>query len=212
MNRDDQELEVKFYLSRRGEMEARILSLGARLGDPRVHEINLRFDTPDQSLLETGKLLRLRTDRRARLTYKGPGDERAGARLREELEFTVSDFETARKLLDALGYQVTMMYEKYRTTYILGELEIVLDEMPYGDFIEIEGPDGESIQKVAEGLGLDWDRRILLSYTVLFDHVRQALGLNFKDLSFDNFRGLVISPDALDVKIADRNESRQDGV
>ena len=70
MNRDNQELEVKFYLSRRGEMEARILSLGARLGDPRVHEINLRFDTPDQSLLETGKLLRLRTDRRARLTYR----------------------------------------------------------------------------------------------------------------------------------------------
>ena len=60
MNRDNQELEVKFYLSRRGEMEARILSLGARLGDPRVHEINLRFDTPDLSLLETGGRWRMR--------------------------------------------------------------------------------------------------------------------------------------------------------
>ena len=184
-------------------MEARILSLGGRLGDPRVHEINLRFDTPDQSLLETGKLLRLRTDRRARLTYKGPGDERAGARLREELEFTVSDFETARKLFEALGYQVMMMYEKYRTTYILGDLEIVLDEMPYGDFIEIEGPDGESIQKVAEGLGLDWERRILLSYTVLFEHVRQALGLDFKDLSFENFKGIEVNPTMLGVSPGD---------
>jgi adenylate cyclase class IV len=83
MNRNDQELEVKFYLSRGGEMEAKILSLGGKLGDPRVHEINLRFDTPDQSLLETGRLLRLRMDRRARLTYKGTGDEQSGARLRE---------------------------------------------------------------------------------------------------------------------------------
>lgn len=203
MNRNDQELEVKFYLWRGGEMEAKILSLGGRLGDPRVHEINLRFDTPDQSLLETGRLLRLRKDRRARVTYKGPGDEQSGARLREELEFTVSDFGTARKLFEALGYQVMMMYEKYRTTYTLGELEIVLDVLPYGDFIEIEGPDGESIHKVAEGLGLDWEKRILLSYTVLFENVRQALGLDFKDLSFDNFRGLDISTDALGVRVAD---------
>jgi adenylate cyclase class 2 len=96
-----------------------------------------------------------------------------------------------------------MMYEKYRTTFLLGELEIVLDEMPYGDFVEIEGPDGESIQKVAEGLGLDWEKRILLSYTVLFDHARQALGFEFRDLSFDNFKGLDVSIDALGVMVAD---------
>jgi len=33
-----------------------------------------------------------------------------------------------------------MMYEKYRTTFTIGSLEVVLDELPYGNFVEIEGP------------------------------------------------------------------------
>jgi adenylate cyclase class 2 len=203
MNREDKELEVKFYISRPEIVEQKIIALGGKLHDPRVHETNLRFDTPDQALLETGRLLRLRMDTRARLTYKGPGVVEGGARLREELEFTVSDFETARKLLEALGYQVGMMYEKYRTTYELDDLEIVIDEMPYGDFAEIEGLDGESIQKTAEDLGLNWDARILESYTVLFEQVRALLGFEFRDLSFENFKGMEISPEVLGVKVAD---------
>jgi adenylate cyclase class 2 len=205
MSGKDEELEVKFYISKRKELEEKVLALGGQLEAPRVREVNLRFDTPEQTLAESGRLLRLRMDTRARLTYKGPGGVEGGARLREELEFTVSDFETAKKLLEALGYQVQMMYEKYRITYRLADLEIVLDEMPYGDFVEIEGGDGESIQKAAEKLGLDWDSRILASYTVLFEVAREVLGFEFRDLSFENFEGMKISPAVLEVKIADKD-------
>ena len=31
------------------------------------------------------------------------------------------------------------MYEKYREAFDLNDLEIVLDEMPYGNFVELEG-------------------------------------------------------------------------
>jgi len=204
MSNADKELEVKFYLSRRKVLEKKLITLGAQPGEPRVHEINLRFDTPDSALMETGRLLRLRQDTRARITYKGAGSVVGGARLRQELEVTVSDFDTARALFEALGYRVYMMYEKYRTTYVLGDLEVVLDEMPYGDFAEIEGPDGESIQTSAQQLGLTWDARILESYTVLFEQARDSLGFDFRDLSFDNFRGLRISPAMLGVRIADK--------
>ena len=100
---------------------------------------NLRFDDTEGGLRNAHRVLRLRQDDKARLTYKGPGSVEGGARLREELEFTVSDFETARKLLEALGYQVMLVYEKYRTTYALGGCEVTLDEMPYGSFAEIDG-------------------------------------------------------------------------
>jgi adenylate cyclase, class 2 len=203
MSTNDRELEVKFYISRRKELEEKILSMGGQLEAPRVYEVNLRFDTQGQTLALEGKLLRLRMDTRTRLTFKGPGKVEGGARLRQELELTVSDFETARAMLEALGYQVQMMYEKFRTTYVLGEVEIVLDEMPYGDFVEIEGGDGESIQKAAEKLGLDWDNRILASYTVLFEIARDVLGFEFRDLSFENFEGVKISPAALGVLVAD---------
>src|SRR4030043_503770 len=105
MSRSGSELEVKFYLSRREAMEARLSSLG-RVIAPRVHEVNLRFDTPDLSLSATGRLLRLRKDSRARVTYKGVGSVEGGVRLRTELEFTVSDYDTAKALFEALGYQV----------------------------------------------------------------------------------------------------------
>jgi adenylate cyclase class 2 len=203
MNSEDMELEVKFYLSKRKELEEKLIIQGGQLKDPRVHEINLRFDTPDQSLLNTGRLLRLRLDKRARVTYKGLGSIESGARLRQELEFTVSDFDTARAVFEALGYQVYMMYEKYRTTYKLGNLEVVLDEMPYGDFVEIEGPDGQSIQVAAQRLDLNWDARILDSYTVLFERVRAQLGIDFRDLSFENFKGLTVTPEMLGELIAD---------
>jgi adenylate cyclase class 2 len=202
MSSSDQELEVKFYLSRRREMEAKLNSMG-QVSAPRVHEVNLRLDTADLSLLSTGRLLRLRRDARARVTYKGAGSEEGGARLRQELEFTVSDFDTALALFEALGYQVYMMYEKYRTTYQLGNVEVALDEMPTGDFLEIEGPDSESIHSATLQLELNWEARILDSYTVLFERTRERLGFNFRDLSFENFKGMLISPQVMGVMVAD---------
>jgi adenylate cyclase class 2 len=202
MSSTGEELEVKFYLTKRQDMEAKLDAL-AKPSAPRVHELNLRLDTPDLSLLSSGRLLRLRQDARARVTYKGPGSEVGGARLRQELEFTVSDFDTALKLFEALGYQVYLMYEKFRTTYQLGEVEVVLDEMPTGDFLEIEGPDGGSIHKAANLLGLNWERRILDSYTVLFERTRASLGLDFRDLSFENFKGMAVTPEAMGVGPAD---------
>jgi adenylate cyclase class 2 len=152
-----------------------------------------------------GQLLRLRKDTRARVTYKGEGSDRGEARLRKELEFTVSDFDTARALFEALGYQVYTMYEKYRTTYKVGKVEAVLDEMPTGDFLEIEGPDGESIRAAADQLGLNWEARILDSYTMLFEQLRSRMGFTFNDLSFSNFTGLQVSPELMGVMPADQD-------
>ncbi len=198
----NQELEVKFYLSNREAMEGKLTSMG-QLHEPRTHELNLRLDTPELSLLRSGRLLRLRQDRRARLTYKGPGSEQGGARLRQELEFTVSDFNIAQQTFEALGYQVYMMYEKYRTTYRVGAVEAALDETPIGNFLELEGPDAESIHQVADQLGLVWDRRSLDSYTVLFERLRISMGFDFRDLSFDNFKVLTVLPEAMGVTDGD---------
>jgi adenylate cyclase class 2 len=203
MSCSDTELEVKFYLSRRKEMEEKLDDLGQVIA-PRVHEVNLRLDNLHEALTASGRLLRLRQDTKARVTYKGPGSIEGGARLRQELEFSVSDFEAAQKLFEALGYQVYMMYEKYRTTYQLGNVEVVLDEMPYGDFVEIEATDGESIQGAARQLGLNWEARILESYTILFERAKLQLGFDFRDLSFKNFLGMTVTPGAMGVMPADQ--------
>jgi len=196
----DKELEVKFYLSDFPGLRTRLEAAGAQLVQPRVHEINLRFDTPSGDLARSYRVLRLRQDSQARLTYKGPGELVDGVRSRQELEFTVSDFETAHRFLAALGYEVSVMYEKYRATYALEGVLVTLDEMPYGNFAEVEGPDGASIRQTAAALGLDWERRILDSYIMLFDRLRERLGLAFRDLSFENFKSLAVTEEMLDLK------------
>ncbi|MEN6298855.1 MAG: class IV adenylate cyclase, partial [Anaerolineaceae bacterium] len=177
--------------------------LNATLIQPRTHEINLRFDTPDQSLSRSYQVLRLRQDQEARLTYKGPGEVLEGVRIRREIEFSVSDFRSAQSFLEALGYQVIFMYEKYRSVYDFNDMLVMLDEMPVGYFLELEGANPEIILSTSQILGLRWETRILDSYTVLFDRVRQSCGLNIRDLSFDNFRGIEIKPEMMDLVYAE---------
>jgi adenylate cyclase, class 2 len=199
----EHELEIKLYLTNLATFQARLGEAGAQLICPRLHEVNLRYDTPDNALTKNYQVLRLRQDNAARLTYKGPGEIVGGVHDRREIEFTVDDFQAADHLLQALGYQVSLMYEKYRTTYTIMDVQVTLDEMPYGDFVEIEGPDAKSIQVVTQQLGLSWEARVLASYTSLFDHLKTTRNLEFRDLSFENFVGLQISPQDLGVKPAD---------
>lgn len=198
-----QEIEAKFYLLHFEEMIARLQDLQARLIQPRVLEINLRFDLPDHSLRSQGRVLRLRRDTQARLTYKGAGKSASGILDREEIEFVVDDFEKARQFLEALGYQQSMAYEKYRTTYELDRALIMLDELPYGNFIEIEGENVEHIQKLSAKLQLNSNAAINTSYTGLFENVRKALQFSYRDLSFENFEGIPVTSEHLGVRAAD---------
>lgn len=200
----DHEIEVKFPVANLALVEARLQSLEAQLTQVRVQETNLRLDTSDQSLTRTLQVLRLRQDSQARVTYKGPGITRDGVRIRQEFEFAVSDYDAARNLFDALGYSVSMMYEKYRAMYDLDDVHVTLDEMPYGSFVEIEGPQPASIQIAAARLGLNWERRVLDSYTALFDQLRAALGFTFRDLSFANFAGMQSALATLGIQPADQ--------
>jgi adenylate cyclase class 2 len=194
----NQEIEVKFFVKDLGKVEARLLELGARLLRPRVLELNLRYDRPDGSLRREHRVLRLRQSDDSRLTYKGPSSIVEGAMSRQEIEFSVGDFEAAKAFLEALDYQIVAIYEKYRTVY---EIEtpavskgtgclIMLDELPYGNFVEIEGPEAVSIHTAADSLSLKWEAAITESYLALFERLRGKLGFTFRDLTFENFAGL----------------------
>lgn len=203
MNIGDQEIEVKFYLSKPERFPARLKAAGAVLVQERQFESNLRFDTPDGQLTREARVLRLRQDNRARMTYKGPSAAGQPVSQRQEIEFEVSDFAAARRLLEALGYHVSVMYEKWRTTYRLGELEIVYDELPFGHFTEIEGPDSDSIQRAASSLGLDWEARVTASYLALFERMKISRGVQGNELSFAAIQELAATCEDLGVKPAD---------
>ena len=183
------EVEVKFLVDDLEAVRRRLVAAGATTGAPRVHERNVRFDTADGALLARQALLRLRQDSRVRLTYKGLSDQDAGseAKIREEIELTVEEFDRMALIFERLGFQAVQSYEKYRTTFHLGDVEVVLDEMPFGDFVELEGASDASLKAAAAALGLDWSRRLLTNYLELMERARRAFDLPFNDLTFDNF-------------------------
>ena len=199
----DQEIEVKFYLAEPEQFRQRVIDSGAELVQPRVLEQNLRFDTPEMSLRAKAQVLRLRADQAAHLTFKGPGLVREGVLERQEIEFEVSDFGAAQRLLEALGYRVYTSYEKLRETYNLGGVLVALDAMPFGFFTELEGPSAEAICAVAAALGLDWSRRVPTSYLELFFALKQRRNLLMDALSFEAFNGLTVRPEDLGVQPAD---------
>ena len=145
-----QEIEAKFYVRDLKKIEARIQKLDSRLIQARVLETNIRFDLPDSGLSSTGQVLRLRQDTKTRLTYKNAGSKKQGVVNRTEIEFVVEDFDKAKNFLEALGYRKFLQYNKYRTTYELEHCHIMLDELPYGEFVEIESENVNAIQKVSE--------------------------------------------------------------
>jgi adenylate cyclase, class 2 len=183
-----QETEIKFHIPDLFSFEERVRENGAVLKQARTHELNLRFDTPDQKLTKQFQVLRLRQDQSIHLAFKGAADPASEVSVRQEIEFEVSDSASARQFLEALGYQVTISYEKYRTTYQLENTEVVLDELPYGNFVEIEGPDLPSIKKIAAILQLNWKDRIKLSYLAMFNQLKEQFNLTASNLLFDELK------------------------
>jgi len=195
MTQDYTETEVKLYVPYLEIVQTRLDRIGARMTAPRVYERNVRYENAEKTLTAQGIVVRLRRDSRVRLTYKADGDSQDGITSRYEAEVDVSDFETMETILGKLGYFPHMVYEKYRTTYEFEDAEIVLDELPYGNFIEIEG-ERAGIEAIIKRLQLGDAPRMSGSYVTLFDAVRKNLKLEINDLTFANFAGMDVPESA----------------
>ena len=196
------ETEIKFYLIDLPPLRQRIINLGAQ-SRGRFFESNVRFEDSARTLRKKKSLLRLRRDRKVRLTYKStPPEASSQFKIMTELEVAVSDFDTMHLILEALGFHREQIYEKWRETLVLDHTQFCLDSMPYGDFLEIEGQKQDILYFAAQ-LGLHWDQRILLNYLHIFEILRNNLNLNFSDVTFDNFKNIEVDLSAyLDLLVA----------
>ena len=187
-----EEIEVKFIIDDLQVLCQRVIALGARRKTPRTYETNICFDTPDQRLARQLCLLRLRRDRRNVLTYKEPSaSAERDFKVRQEYEIEVSDFAQTQALLEKLGFVPILRYEKYRETFSYQDAEILLDEMPFGTFMEIEGS-RDVIRTIAARLELDFESRLTASYGEIFATICATYKLPITDMTFDNFRTLHI--------------------
>ena len=165
------EIEAKLKVESLQEVERKLNELGAEFLEEQLQK-DCYFDDSAGSLFNNDRCLRLRRqatagDEKIVLTYKG-ARETDNFKKRRELEVEVSDADSAAELLSALGYEKALVVEKKRRLWRLGGCSIGLDELPLlGSFIEIEGPDDETITDVQSSLGVAALPHIAESYAHL---------------------------------------------
>ena len=148
------EIEKKYRLERGGEadLRRRLAEVGTAERGGEVFEENTVYVGPG---LDRGQsLLRLRrAGGRSVLTYKERQDSGSAIKRRREEETEVGDASVVAAIFEALGYSPAIVYEKRRTTWLVAGTEVVIDELPFGLFVEIEGEEA-AIGGAEELLGL----------------------------------------------------------
>jgi adenylate cyclase class 2 len=92
------------------------------------------------ALDEKNAVLRIRKiGEKAILTYKQRIQNEFDIKQQIEHETLVENVEELEKIVESLGFQKKLIYEKRRKTWRFREVEIVLDELAFGLFMEIEG-------------------------------------------------------------------------
>jgi adenylate cyclase, class 2 len=133
------EIEKKYRLP--AELRDRIVSS--------LKEAGAKFDRDDveentiyggDALDRTGSAIRIRrTEKRSVLTFKRAIENASDAKHQIEFESEISDPDSVGKILAELSLVPKLVYEKRRATWKLRSVEVLLDELPFGSFLEIEG-------------------------------------------------------------------------
>lgn len=147
------ETEKKYHLGekRLDEITQRLIELGATF-QKEVFEVNYQHRGGDMD--ERGATLRLRKiGDFTVLTYKERIKSDNGTKSKMEFETNVSDVDAAEAIIERLGYKLTAVYEKRRKYWHFDDVEVVIDELPFGLYIEIEGTE-DDIAKAEKKLGL----------------------------------------------------------
>lgn len=186
------EIEIKLAVSNLAAVRRRVRGMGFAITCPRLLERNLLFDTSENYLGRSAQLLRLRSKgERWWLTWKGPAGAPSRHKTRVEIETEIVEGERLEQILVRLGFHRVFEYEKYRTEFQRpGEPgQLLLDETPIGNFIELEG-EPSWIDRLAQELGYGPGDYILVSYGLLFLRWCHQQGSQARNMIFEQKKTL----------------------
>src|SRR5438105_5996151 len=138
------EVELKSVVDNVAERRAHIEAAGAKL----VYSgrlLDRRYDFPDRSMALRDHVLRLRIyenadGTRAVLDWKGETRYDHGYKVREEISTTAEDSDALAKILEMLGYVVTIEVDRQIFQYEHGDAVVRFEEYPLMDsLVEVEG-------------------------------------------------------------------------
>ncbi len=133
------EIEKKYRVTeeQRAQVEEDLLEFKAEfLGED--FEENLLYG--NEYLKQIGGVIRVRkTGTKNTLTFKQFISGGEGMKQHIEHESEIESPDEVAKIVERLGFELRIVYEKRRKKWKFREVEVVLDELPFGLFMEIEG-------------------------------------------------------------------------
>lgn len=160
------ETEVKFVLEDYEVLMKRLTLCKAVPTLPETEYNAYYFDNSEGDLEKAGVQLRFREQGDKRFVcYKGPTTSTT-LMVREELEQELQSWTQLAAIFSRLGYSPKRHIQKLREKYRLPGVEVCVDQVWFGTFVELEGDSG-AIRHWALALGFDWDSRITKSYLEL---------------------------------------------
>lgn len=155
------------------------------------------YDFLKNRLRRAGKLIRVRSFQPIANTemmhrqrpwtevcFKGKRQVIEGMKVREEIQADVSDFDAMCTIFENMGMHCTLIVEKKRDSYALGQTHIDIDVYPGNvTYMEVEGPDAATIESTIRLLGLEKYPRSSETAEEYFSRVHPKV--NFRDLRFE---------------------------
>jgi len=164
------EIEKKYRLTKqqRRSIEKKLHELGVV---PREVEFEENIVYRGGRLDLGGCALRLRrvnngANNGATLTFKQRFPSQSPIKHQQEEETTVANADAAHAIISALGFRVGLIYEKRRVHWEIGKASLVIDELPFGLFMEIEASERE-IKRVEKLLAAETLPPVMETYPSL---------------------------------------------
>jgi len=177
------EKEIKIPLENLDNFLAVLNSRGAKfLG--KGFQRTIRMDRDDLSLEHEKKFLRVRSGSKNVVTLKAKiAKENKNIFERMEIETEIKEPDKMLAILSELGFTKQFIMEKYRAEWKYKKVDITVDEMPFGFYVELEGEE-DDIYEMAKELGLDSNNKIIVTYWDIFADYNKENGLSGDNIIF----------------------------
>lgn len=175
------EKEIKILEINREEIVSKLTELWAeKTFEGFIHDVYYDFpdDAPKNKMDANGRMFRLRRKWEEHIyTIKNKRKELKKTEwviAKDEHETSITNIESFAKVLEKYGMEKVREKKKYRVSYQLNNMEFDFDLYEWiPELLEIEWPDGDTIQSWVVKLGLEnyeqmlgWSRKIFKHYGV----------------------------------------------
>jgi predicted adenylyl cyclase CyaB len=174
MNKNDYtEFEAKFYPVDKEEYRKKLLSIGAKLTILERKLVRIVADKRANPVIAQNGYIRIRDEGGViRLSLKITAEEGGVMSDQKEVDVEVSDFDKTRQILEAIGVKFNRRQETLREEWKYKDAQITIDTWPGLEiYSEIEAESEEKVKAIADVIGFDWNKRLIIPAAELYAKV-----------------------------------------